>query len=133
MRRRNLTTMLLSCASLSACASRPEAVVEAALTGSWRSADGVTVAFEETGVMLVDIPGPKAKSILGEWSVAEGVTTIRYRPESRMCVDDVGQYRMEVAGDSLTMRLVRESCDQRRKAFEGVWKRTAAARPLGGR
>ncbi len=129
---RTASFFLLASGLLAACASNPRAVPESALSGSWRNADGVSVAFEQTGVMSVDMPGPRPKTVLGEWSMADGVITIRYRPESRMCVDDVGQYRVLVSAETFEASAVRESCEQRRKSFEGVWKRTAAARPVPG-
>lgn len=132
MRRIRTSSILLACGVLGACASAPKGPSERSLTGSWRNADGTSVAFEETGVMVVDLPGPRPKTVLGEWSLTEGVITIRYRPESRVCVDDVGQYRVQVSADTFSVSVVRESCEPRRKSFEGVWKRTAAGRSLSG-
>ena len=120
------------CLALTACASAPKLPPEATLSGAWRNADGITLSLEQTGLMVIDLPGPRPRSIVGDWSLADGVATIRYRPESKVCVDEIGQYRLELepSGESFSSSMVRESCDRRRTLFEGVWKRADAGRAV---
>ena len=132
MHPRRFLPALIACTGLAACASKPDRLPEEALAGSWRNADGVTLSMMDTGVVMVSIPQPKPRSLLGQWSLADGVWTITYLPESKECVDDIGTYRVTVSADAFTASLVRESCDVRRRMIEGSWKRTAAAQPTPG-
>lgn len=132
MRLSRVLPALVVFAALSACASKPDTLAEDALAGSWRNADGVTLSMLDTGVALVSTPGPKPRSLIGQWSLSGGVWTITYLPESKECVDDIGTYRVVVTPDAFTASLVRESCDARRRMIEGSWKRTAAAQPTPG-
>lgn len=120
---------LLACVVLCACASKPDRLPEEDLAGSWRNADGVTLSMADTGVLLVGLPGPRPRSMLGQWSLSGDVWTITYLPESKECVDDIGTYRVTVSADAFSASTVRESCDRRRKMIEGSWKRTAASQP----
>lgn len=128
MRLDTFLAAVIVCAALAACASKPEQLPEEALAGSWRNADGITLSMTDTGVALVGVPGPKPRSMMGQWSLSGGVWTITYLPESKECLDDVGTYRVVVGPDTFTASVVRESCERRRKMLEGSWQRTAAGR-----
>jgi hypothetical protein len=124
---------ILLCGLLAGCAADPSTLPDWRLAGTWRNAEGVSISFEDTGVMVVERPGPRMKPILGDWSMIGGVASLRYRPEARLCVDDVGTYRIDLSGDRFMATVVNETCDARRKSFEGEWKRTAAGRVTNDR
>jgi hypothetical protein len=128
MRRALVVVALL----VSACAGTPEPVSSPDLCGSWRNAEGTTLTFEDTGVMLLQLPGPKQRPTVGAYTFDGTQATFRDQTGSGACSDSVGTYTVRVTADSFEASAARESCAERKKALEGSWTRTAAGRVTPG-
>jgi len=118
--------------TLASCSSPPPRVASNALAGSWRNSDGVTMTCEDTGLVVLDRPGPKQRPVVGEYTFDGSTATFRNRVESKLCADELGQYTVDVSTDACTITPVRDACADRVKLLKGVWTRTAAGRVTTG-
>ena len=119
---------LMGCVALAACASKPERIADDRLSGTWRNAEGASLAAEDTGVFTLLRPGPKQRPIVGEYTFDGESAVFTFRAESRLCGGDPGTYALKIAEGSFDATAVRDPCADRRKVIEGTWTRTAAAR-----
>lgn len=117
---------------LAACSSPPPRVASNALAGTWRNGDGVNMTCEDTGLVVLDRPGPKQRPVVGEYTFDGSVATFRNRVESKLCADELGQYTVEVSADACTITPVRDACTDRAKLLKGAWTRIAAGRVTSG-
>jgi hypothetical protein len=90
-------------------------VASSALAGSWRNSDGVTMTCEDTGLVVLDRPGPKQRPVVGEYTFDGNAATFRNRVESKLCADELGQYTVDVSTDACTITPVRDACADRVK------------------
>lgn len=128
MRRATLPVLLLSAAGLASCAGEPPRVASLDLIGSWRNEQGASLSLQDTGALLLTRPDPKTRPVVGEYTFDGDVVTLRLRPESRWCSEEVGTYRVEVAPDAFTATTVRDACKDRERLVKGRWQRTADGR-----
>ena len=119
-------------ALLASCSSPPPRVSSPALAGTWTNADGVTMTCEDTGLVVLDRPGPRQRPVVGEYTFDGSTATFRSRVESKMCADELGQYTVSVSSDACTITPVRDACADRVKLLKGAWKRTAPGRVTSG-
>ncbi len=120
--------VLLLIALLAGCKGPPPRVASDGLAGSWRNSEGVSLTCEDTGILVLEVPGPKPKPIIGEYTFDGEVATFRYRQESKQCVDDTGVYTITLSAGEFSATAVRETCALREAMLKGIWTRTAAAR-----
>jgi len=118
--------------AVASCAGDPPRISSAGLAGEWRSADGVALSCEDLGLLTLTPPGPKPKIIIGEYTFNGSVATFRYQPESKVCPDEIGQYAIELRGNTFTATLLRDHCTARVKMLTVTWTRTAAGRVTPG-
>lgn len=114
--------------ALAGCAAKPEAIGTRALSGSWRSAEGAMLEIEDTGVMMLQRPGPKQRPVVGAYTFNGTEATFRDQPGSNPCSDGLGTYTLQVEPNAFTAAVVRDSCQDRQKILVGTWTRVGAAR-----
>ena len=102
MRRALVVVALL----VSACAGTPEPVSSPDLCGSWRNAEGTTLTFEDTGVMLLQLPGPKQRPTVGAYTFDGTQATFRDQTGSGACSDSVGTYTVRAKEDAEAHKLL---------------------------
>ena len=114
--------------ALTGCAAKPEAIGTRELSGSWRSAEGAMLEIEDTGVMMLQRPGPKQRPVVGAYTFNGSEATFRDQPGSNPCSDGLGTYTLQVAPNAFTAAVVRDPCQDRQKILVGTWTRVGAAR-----
>ncbi|MBM4006440.1 MAG: hypothetical protein FJ292_02580 [Planctomycetes bacterium] len=114
--------------ALTGCAAKPEAIGTRALSGSWRSAEGAILEIEDTGVMMLQRPGPKQRPVVGAYTFDGTEATFRDQPGSNPCSDGLGTYTLQVEPNAFTAAVVRDPCQDRQKILVGAWTRVGAAR-----
>lgn len=96
------------------------------ITGRWQSEiDQSVMLIEESGLFAMDIPGARLP-VIGTVTIEGDLATFRNRPETRLCVDDDGVYRISVDEERLTATLVRDTCASRVLHMSRPWRRLSA-------
>ena len=124
MRHAPIVLMLL----IASCKAPPQPVASPALAGAWRNADGATLEFEDTGIMVMQLAGPKQRPQVGAYTFDGSAVTFRFPTGSAPCGDRDGRYALDVRADRFDAVVVQDGCEERRKAIAGSWTRTAAGR-----
>jgi hypothetical protein len=119
-------------ASLASCRSAPKVEEpDAAIVGSWRSANGVaTFTFASGGLYelrLADRPRPVMGSFA--YDPKAGTLVLQTRRESPVCGDDVGTYNARLGSMTLDLEVVRDTCDVRANALSKPLERLGAGAP----
>ena len=128
MRRAPFILMLLA----ASCKGPPEPVASPALAGAWRNAEGATLEFEDTGIMVMQLAGPKQKPQVGAYTFDGSAVTFRFPTGSAPCGDRDGRYTLSVRADAFDAVTVQDGCEERRRTISGAWMRTAAGRVTPG-
>ena len=114
--------------ALAGCAAKPDVLGTRALSGSWRNAEGAMLEIEDTGVMVLQRPGPKPRPVVGAYTFDGTEATFRDQPGSNPCSDGLGTYTLQVEPNAFTAAVVRDPCQDRQRILVGTWTRVGAAR-----
>ena len=89
------------------------------IVGTWVSAKGLYVTFDDDGTYDVGTEAGAADREFGTWSVEGGVLTKLTDEESRYCAGIVGIYETEVLddGERLESTVVDDECPKRTGDF----------------
>jgi hypothetical protein len=122
-----MSTLCLSLL-LVGCAAKQEPIGPRELSGSWRNAEGATLEIEDTGVLMLQRPGPKQRPVVGAYTFDGTQATFRDQPGSNPCSDGLGTYTLQVEPGAFTASVVRDPCQDRQKILVGTWTRVGAGR-----
>lgn len=86
---------------------------------------GVRLDMAPTGIFTLEIPGKRLA--VGRFVVAEGETTFRFQMGSPFCPEEPGLYALSETDGTLSVSLVRDTCQERMDAFAKPFIRPPSA------
>lgn len=101
----------------------PFALTAQSMVGSWTyqatTPDGAevtnTMIMNEDGTFTVDFASDGKAEVLGTYTIDSSKITIRDTPEDSPCYGKDGVYNFQLEGDALTITLIEDACEIRRR------------------
>ncbi|MBK8967995.1 MAG: hypothetical protein IPM36_15280 [Lewinellaceae bacterium] len=101
----------------------PFALTAQSMVGSWTyqatTPDGAevtnTMIMNEDGTFTVDFASDGKAEVLGTYTIEGSKITIRDTPEESPCYGKDGVYNFQLEGDALTITLIEDACEIRRR------------------
>ncbi|MEZ4939540.1 MAG: hypothetical protein R3D58_01660 [Saprospiraceae bacterium] len=101
----------------------PFALTAQSMVGSWTyqatTPDGAevtnTMIMNEDGTFTIDFASDGKAEVLGTYTIEGSKITIRDTPEESPCYGKDGVYNFQLEGDALTITLIEDACEIRRR------------------
>lgn len=101
----------------------PLALSAQSMVGTWTYQDATpdgtkvtnTMAMNEDGTFTVDFASDGKVEVLGTYKIEGDQITIRDTPEESPCYGKDGVYHFKFDGDAITITLVEDACEIRRR------------------
>ena len=119
-----LASGALAALFLTGCSSGPAPLPDPQ-AGRWVNPMGVTLDMAPTGIFTLEVPGKRVA--VGRFSVAEPEATFRFQIGSAYCPEEPGVYTITELDGTLTLSIIRDTCQERMDAFSKPFTRPSSA------